>query len=135
CRLVFCPQATCRSPLEKPDASDPDYPKAQCPACMKTMCAECKVVWHSGTTCEQYQKLPTHLKAPEDVELLGLAGREGWRQCPRCQILISRNPDGCTFMKCRCGAPFCYTCGEVNPPPPLSATRAERVTPPPIQLG
>jgi hypothetical protein len=48
------------------------------------MCAECKVRWHDKISCAEYQQLPSDLRDPEDVEMLRLAGREGWRQCPRC---------------------------------------------------
>ncbi|KAJ1482430.1 hypothetical protein T484DRAFT_1624230 [Baffinella frigidus] len=117
CRLVYCPELKCGQALEKPDETEANYPLATCPACSKMMCVTCKVVWHAGTSCKQYQRLPMHLKNPEDVALLGLAGKEGWRQCPRCENLIERNADGCTYIKCRCGCPFCYTCGKVPPMP------------------
>lgn len=43
-----------------------------------------------------------------------LIAREGWRPCPNCSTVISRN-EGCDHMTCKnCRCNYCYVCGKYN---------------------
>jgi hypothetical protein len=37
-------------------------------------------------TCEEYQALPVHERAPEDLAFTELAKKEKWRRCPKASL-------------------------------------------------
>ncbi|KAL7114336.1 hypothetical protein ACP275_04G114700 [Erythranthe tilingii] len=84
--------------------------QAKCPACQRCFCVTCKVQWHVGFLCEEFQKLRVDERSNEDLMLMNLAKEKKWKRCPRCKIFVDRS-EGCLFMKCRCGYTFCYNCG------------------------
>lgn len=76
---------------------------ANCTACFKTTCVECKGRGSEHPTPDAHPKLLEKL----DEEL---ATKEGWKQCPGCKNMVEKS-DGCNFMTCECGHEFCYLCG------------------------
>ena len=110
--VVYCPSKACSHAFAALEAHEEGYPVAQCPLCRTTMCCACKSAWHEGLSCAQYQRLPVHMRSPEDAALVRMAGEQGWRPCPACSHVIEKNADGCSFVKCRCGAAFCFACGK-----------------------
>jgi len=80
----------------------------RCISCNSAFCAQCKIVWHSGVTCEELKA--TREKSDEFKELLQLSSTLGWKQCPTCRTVVSKST-GCNHMQCKCGAEFCYSCG------------------------
>ena len=80
-----------------------------CPMCNKNYCLNCKDEWHRGMTCQQY-------KDSRDVNKLDNAFFQfvkgaKFKMCPKCKFWVEKN-QGCNHMKCRCGADFCYLCGD-----------------------
>ncbi|CAJ0849497.1 5356_t:CDS:10 [Entrophospora sp. SA101] len=59
--------------------------------------------WHNGFTCKEYQALPADQRSPEDLDVINLVKKEGWKRCPRCNFLIQKN-GGCNHMTCKCKA-------------------------------
>ncbi|XP_006356128.1 probable E3 ubiquitin-protein ligase RNF217 isoform X1 [Solanum tuberosum] len=84
--------------------------QSECPECRRLFCAKCKVAWHSGIVCEEFQKLNKDEREKEDLQLMQLAKGQAWQRCPRCRIYVARAA-GCAQMVCRCGCGFCYKCG------------------------
>jgi hypothetical protein len=59
-------------------------------------------MWHGKDDC------------PNEVGLqdaLALAESQGWKRCPKCRAMVSKN-QGCRIIHCRCGGHFCYVCGD-----------------------
>ncbi|KAG5613872.1 hypothetical protein H5410_013696 [Solanum commersonii] len=84
---------------------------SKCPECKKLFCANCKVPWHKGISCEEFKKLRKNNETgTEDMLLMKLAKRKRWQRCPKCRIYVARNK-GCAHIICRCGCHFCYKCG------------------------
>ncbi|KAJ4152947.1 hypothetical protein LMH87_009464 [Akanthomyces muscarius] len=76
--------------------------RATCIWCEAATCAWCKEAWHGEGEC------------PADgaaLETLRMAEERGWKRCPECRTLVELST-GCNHMTCRCGAEFCYSCGE-----------------------
>ncbi|KAL4965262.1 uncharacterized protein BDV14DRAFT_200240 [Aspergillus stella-maris] len=74
---------------------------AVCPECGAMTCIACRNKAHEND-------------CPEDKgqqALIETAKRKGWRQCWACQSMVER-VSGCSAIQCRCGAVFCYVCGE-----------------------
>ncbi|KAJ5496439.1 IBR finger domain protein, partial [Penicillium fimorum] len=74
---------------------------ATCPDCQHTTCTNCKGRAHTGD-------------CPNDSamqQLLSAAQENGWQRCYSCWRLVELD-HGCNHMTCRCGAEFCYNCGE-----------------------
>ncbi|KAF6251763.1 hypothetical protein COO60DRAFT_1644685 [Scenedesmus sp. NREL 46B-D3] len=71
----------------------------------------CRCSWHAGLSCEAYQALPASEKGESDLALFELSSSKHWRRCPSCRAMVERT-DGCNYMMCRCGEPFCYACGS-----------------------
>ncbi|XP_073051712.1 E3 ubiquitin-protein ligase RSL1-like [Primulina eburnea] len=84
--------------------------ESECPHCNRLFCAECKVPWHSGATCAEFQKLTTDERSHEDIMLVNLAKKKQWKRCPKCRFYVDKR-DGCSIIRCRCRYSFCYTCG------------------------
>ncbi|KAE8689177.1 GDSL esterase/lipase 5 [Hibiscus syriacus] len=82
--------------------------KSKCPFCKRKFCVLCKVPWHSGFSCAEFQKLEP---LGPDALFAGLAGKKKrWKRCPYCKNYVGRS-FGCNYIKCRCGKAFCYNCG------------------------
>ncbi|KAK1263526.1 hypothetical protein QJS04_geneDACA013574 [Acorus gramineus] len=87
------------------------FEESECPHCHRLFCAKCKVPWHLGITCEEYQKLGVDETGREDIMLKKLAKECRWQRCVKCGFYVEKI-QGCTYMKCRCGYGFCYGCGD-----------------------
>ncbi|CAJ0642240.1 5824_t:CDS:2, partial [Entrophospora sp. SA101] len=75
--------------------------------------------WHNGFTCKEYQALPADQRSPEDLDVINLVKKEGWKRCPRCNFLIQKN-GGCNHMTCKCKAQFAIDYSAFNDEfPPL----------------
>lgn len=73
-----------------------------CLTCSDQTCKYCRLPTHVGSVCK---------KDVESLRVLKLASKKGWRQCPGCGHLISKEA-GCQRMICsRCHTQFCYKCG------------------------
>ncbi|KAL2836858.1 hypothetical protein BJX68DRAFT_273338 [Aspergillus pseudodeflectus] len=74
---------------------------ATCPQWRFTTCRSCKGRAHTGN-------------CPTDTELkslLEIAKRQGWQRCFACWRIVELL-HGCNHITCKCGAEFCYNCGE-----------------------
>ena len=80
-----------------------------CPLCNKNYCLNCKDEWHRGMTCQQYKDSRDVNKL--DNQFFQFVKGAKFKMCPRCKYWVEKN-QGCNHMKCRCGADFCYLCGQ-----------------------
>ncbi|XP_037431095.1 probable E3 ubiquitin-protein ligase RNF144A-B [Triticum dicoccoides] len=110
----YCPFKDCSALLVDDDPGDGDgdaAAKVECPHCKRVFCAKCKVPWHEGVECAEFQRLGDDERGREDLLLRKVAQQSKWQRCPKCKIYVER-VDGCTFIACRCGHCFCYLCGS-----------------------
>ncbi|GIL77241.1 hypothetical protein Vretifemale_6730 [Volvox reticuliferus] len=111
-QTLYCPHKTCSSLMLVNKEELPPNTPARCPACGNSFCPHCRIPgWHKGYTCAAFQALPAHLRSAEDAAMLQLSKQKQWKQCPQCQQMVERS-EGCNHLMCRCGANFCYACGE-----------------------
>jgi IBR domain. len=89
---------------------DGTFVNFQCPKCTKMYCLRCRVEWHDGLTCKQFQEQKDHQK---DEYILNFIRGQKFKQCPQCKYWVERS-QGCDAMTCRCGAQFCYRCGRMG---------------------
>jgi len=80
-----------------------------CPICGKNYCLNCKDEWHRGMTCQQYKDSRDVNKL--DNQFFQFVKGAKFKMCPKCKFWVEKN-QGCNHMKCRCGADFCYLCGD-----------------------
>ena len=81
-----------------------------CPLCNKNYCLNCKDEWHRGLTCQQYKDSRDVNKL--DNQFFQFVKGAKFKMCPKCKYWVEKN-QGCNHMRCRCGADFCYLCGEI----------------------
>ncbi|KAL5720237.1 RBR-type E3 ubiquitin transferase [Ranunculus cassubicifolius] len=105
---LYCPFKDCSALLIDDGDGITD---SECSYCHRLFCAQCKVPWHSGFTCEEFHELPESEKNVDDIKLMDLAKNKNWQRCPKCKFYVEKI-DGCTYMVCRCGFGFCYKCGD-----------------------
>ncbi|XP_020598328.1 probable E3 ubiquitin-protein ligase RNF144A [Phalaenopsis equestris] len=84
---------------------------AECPHCNRLFCAQCKVPWHLGFSCSEFQELGKDERKSEDLMLMKLAKKSKWQRCPKCKFFVEKI-DGCAFISCRCHFTFCYGCAS-----------------------
>ncbi|KAJ4836744.1 hypothetical protein Tsubulata_005127 [Turnera subulata] len=94
----YCPYKDCSAMLI--DDGGEVVRESQCPNCIRMFCAQCKVPWHSGIDCEEFQKLHKDETEKEDMLLLKLAGDHQWCRCPSCGIHVEKI-EGCSVVTCR----------------------------------
>ena len=74
--------------------------------CGTELCTLCQTAAHPNYTCEEYKAGLTG----SDKPLFSLAQNKGWKQCPKCLIMIEF-VSGCIHMTCiHCKHEFCYGC-------------------------
>ncbi|RVD90079.1 uncharacterized protein DFL_001059 [Arthrobotrys flagrans] len=103
-KRLFCPKQKCGAFIPYHPRKDQHHPLVgTCQKCGTRACRICKGNAHKSTE-----------DCPEDLGLnavLGLSKDNGWKRCYRCRAMIELNY-GCNHMTCRCGAEFCYICGN-----------------------
>ncbi|KAI8986732.1 hypothetical protein BD414DRAFT_578024 [Trametes punicea] len=108
-RRVYCANPQCSRFLGAQDDGVPvRVYTCSVLACQTRTCARCR----SALDCETSHHAHVCRGDPAGNETLRLGKRMGWTRCPRCTELVERK-SGCPHMKCRCGADFCYLCGEL----------------------
>lgn len=90
-------------------AGGSDNPIMTCTACGVKSCFVHDVPWHSGQSCDQYDK--SVASDPHTLANLEYAKRHT-KKCPRCSKSIEK-AGGCDHMTCRrnaggCGHEFCW---------------------------
>ncbi|PON66070.1 E3 ubiquitin ligase RBR family [Parasponia andersonii] len=106
----YCPYKDCSVMMI--DDGKEIIKESECPSCYRMFCAQCKVPWHAGIDCAEFQKLNKDEREEEDIMLMQLAKKKHWRRCPNCNFYVERK-DGCLYMLCRCRTAFCYNCGNI----------------------
>ncbi|GAB2245925.1 hypothetical protein Droror1_Dr00001418 [Drosera rotundifolia] len=107
----YCPFKNC-SAMMIGDGSE-GLTNSECPECKRLFCVRCKVMWHEGMECGEYQKLKKNEKCVEAIMFKKLADNKKWKRCPACKMYVERI-DGCNYILCRCGVSFCYSCGSIH---------------------
>ncbi|EEH33161.2 IBR finger domain-containing protein [Paracoccidioides lutzii Pb01] len=95
---TYCHSPKCSS-FVNPRSIDGEV--ATCFECGLTTCTTCKGSAHDRD-------------CPNDIlleELLDTARENGWQRCYSCWRVVELD-HGCNHMTCRCGAQFCYICGQ-----------------------
>ncbi|KAK9131515.1 hypothetical protein Sjap_012002 [Stephania japonica] len=98
----YCPYKDCSAPLVYDEGMVIE--ESECPHCHRLFCAQCKVPWHPGIGCADYQKLNENERVREDLMVMELAKERKWQRCPMCKFYVERI-DGCLYMKCSSSAP------------------------------
>ncbi|KAF8110508.1 hypothetical protein N665_0083s0070 [Sinapis alba] len=107
---LYCPFKDCSSVMTLDDGGGDCFALS-----VKLRGAQCKVTWHAGIGCEEFQKFGNTKKKgseEEDALLVQMAKNKQWRRCPSCKFYVEK-ADGCMHITCRCGFQFCYGCGSV----------------------
>ncbi|KAH7680007.1 E3 ubiquitin-protein ligase RNF144 protein [Dioscorea alata] len=105
----YCPFSDCSAMML--DDADEMVVQAECPVCRRLFCAQCKVAWHAGISCQKFQSLDVNERGKDDLILLELAKRNRWMRCPKCNFFVEK-VEGCLHITCRCKFQFCYRCGQ-----------------------
>ncbi|XP_055830116.1 E3 ubiquitin-protein ligase RSL1-like [Solanum dulcamara] len=115
---IYCPNPKCSTLMSKAEVhtstQNVSVGKQQagatmCMKCHLKFCINCRIPWHQNMTCFDYRRLNPYL-CVEDAKLKSLATQSLWRQCVKCNHMVSLG-EGCYHIYCRCGHEFCYTCG------------------------
>lgn len=75
------------------------YPQVECGQCKERSCANCKVKWHAGKTCQQFQLTRTDEMTEQEKQALRKLEQVDARRCPKCQMAVEKN-GGCPSMYC-----------------------------------
>ncbi|GFZ08161.1 RING/U-box superfamily protein [Actinidia rufa] len=89
---MYCPFQDCSAMLV--DDGGERVTVSECPNCRRLFCAQCKVAWHAGIDCAEFQSFGKDKREREDVMLMDLAKSKKWRRCPHCKFFVEKL-DGC----------------------------------------
>jgi E3 ubiquitin-protein ligase RNF144 len=98
----YCPFMDCSALLvDDHGCGEAAITKAECPHCSRLFCAQCKVAWHDGVDCAEFQQLGKDERGNDDLLLRKVAKDKKWQRCPKCKMYVER-VDGCVYIVCRC---------------------------------
>lgn len=98
----YCPFNDCSALLvDERRHGEAAITQAECPHCCRMFCAQCKVAWHDGITCIEFQRLGKDERSRNDLLLRRVAQRSKWQRCPKCKMYVERT-EGCVYIVCRC---------------------------------
>ncbi|GJR69096.1 zinc finger, C6HC-type containing protein [Tanacetum coccineum] len=87
----YCPFKDCSALLV--DDGGGAVTSSECPHCNRLFCAQCKVTWHSGISCSEYQSLKKGRRDPSDL-------------CVDMLLIITPEVNGSILTPCKDGGPF-----------------------------
>ncbi|KAM0005328.1 putative transcription factor C2H2 family [Helianthus debilis subsp. tardiflorus] len=105
----YCPFKDCSAMMV--DDGGEAVTVSECPSCNRLFCAQCKVAWHCGMSCGEFESWKKGESNREDNLLMDLAKNKNWMRCSKCKFFVEK-VDGCKHISCRCGHEFCYGCGS-----------------------
>nr|GEX19392.1 receptor protein-tyrosine kinase CEPR1-like [Tanacetum cinerariifolium] len=94
----YCPFLSCSTLLIKDDKS---ITKTNCPLCKRSLCALCRVPWHSNFTCYEFEKR-LNISKKADEMAIAFAKKKKWKRCPNCNFFVEKT-SGCSHIICRSG--------------------------------
>lgn len=94
----YCPFKDCSAMLVN-DAKEV-VTASECPHCHRLFCAQCRVSWHAGVDCREFQSLKNSEQGKEDLLTMKLAKKKNWKRCPQCNYYVEK-VHGCTHIICR----------------------------------
>ncbi|KAI0399469.1 hypothetical protein F4802DRAFT_610851 [Xylaria palmicola] len=81
--------------------------KARCYACRRSSCARHDVPWHSGETCEAYERRTRSQR--KSYKLSEKHIKKITKPCPGCKKKVNKY-SGCDHITCVCGHEWCWLC-------------------------
>ncbi|KAK4351509.1 hypothetical protein RND71_030822 [Anisodus tanguticus] len=97
---IYCPNSKCSMLMSKAEVQISAHGGARtCTKCHLIFCINCRVPWHQNMTCFDYRRLNPYL-CVEDAKLKSLATQSLWRQCVKCNHMVSLD-EGCYHIYCR----------------------------------
>lgn len=104
----YCPYPRCSTLLSRAEhrgyvlnggSLDEMLSRKKCSKCSGLFCMSCKVPWHEDIGCAEFKRRNPGT-GTEDEKLKSLAIRNLWRQCPKCNHMVSL-ASGCYHIYCR----------------------------------
>lgn len=95
---IHCPYNNCSEMLVNDGDEGVVIKESECPRCRRMFCAQCRVPWHQGFDCKEFQRLNRKRKDKEDLRLL--ARENKWKKCPNCKVFVDK-VEGCIHITCR----------------------------------
>uniref|UniRef100_A0A7S0R3F9 RBR-type E3 ubiquitin transferase n=1 Tax=Chlamydomonas leiostraca TaxID=1034604 RepID=A0A7S0R3F9_9CHLO len=77
-------------------------------SCSTVFCFKCGRSPHSPCTCEMWTKWDEKISGDSETRSWIIANT---KPCPKCTKPVEKN-GGCNHVTCKCGASFCWLCGE-----------------------
>ncbi|KAK3388837.1 hypothetical protein B0T20DRAFT_86585 [Sordaria brevicollis] len=99
----WCKSAKCNSG----QIDDVKCVRFKCKACRASHCIKHDVPWHSGETCEEYDKRNTQKKRDEKASEAEIT--KSSKKCPSCNKAVHKF-SGCNHITCICSHEWCYIC-------------------------
>ena len=108
--ISWCPTADCQYAFvfNANDGEDSEEAQLHCPMCAKHYCLNCRVLFHEGMSCKEYQV--DSREDANDLAFMKMVKGKKFKQCTKCKYFVEKSM-GCNSMRCRCGRQFCYKCG------------------------
>lgn len=98
---MYCPSCNKFINLDYGDAQDSTEL-----ICICVLCIICKFIAHPHFSCIENRAIIDG----DDTLLLEVAQEEGWKQCPKCNVMIELS-NGCNHISCSyCDNQFCFQC-------------------------
>ncbi|KAM0001198.1 putative transcription factor C2H2 family [Helianthus debilis subsp. tardiflorus] len=95
----YCPFKDCSAMLV--DDGGVAVTQSECPNCNRLFCAQCKVAWHCGISCIEFQGSRKGKRNQDhDKLLIDLAKNKKWMKCSKCNFFVEK-VYGCDFIACR----------------------------------
>eukprot|EP00934_Nitzschia_sp_Nitz4_P007274 Nitzschia sp. Nitz4//scaffold247_size31676//22229//23767//NITZ4_007931-RA/size31676-processed-gene-0.20-mRNA-1//-1//CDS//3329543958//7264//frame0 len=100
---MYCPRCNAFFNLDLVDSSETNVLSCECGV---SLCLVCKTLDHPGISCDANQVEIARMEAG----VLEFSKENGWKQCPKCSVMIELR-SGCNHMTClSCRHEFCFKC-------------------------
>lgn len=99
----YCPFKDCSAMMVNDEGGNANVTQTECPSCHRLFCVKCKVTWHAGIECDEFQRFGNTKKKSSDDEdalLIQMAKNKQWRRCPSCKFYVDK-VEGCQHINCR----------------------------------
>lgn len=96
----YCPYKNCSAILQNDNGEEEVIRESKCPECQRLFFAQCKVPWHPGFECTEFQEFNENERDEADLNMRKLAKKKKWPNCPNCNYVVEKT-GGCIHMTCK----------------------------------